>query len=107
QLVVPGVEHVLTTLARRYALQEVVALLEHAPEARDGSRIARLDLDQHLVEEPAPQLGAALSRAQVVGPEQPHPDVDGQVDGPPTAPAARSCDGCEGAGDEGAPVWCA
>src|SRR2546426_7213035 len=86
QLVVPRVEHVLTTLARRYALQEVVALLEHAPEARDGSRIARLDLDQHLVEEPAPQLGAALDQAQVVGPEQRHPEVAGQVDRPPACP---------------------
>src|SRR5207245_8935682 len=86
QLVVPRVEHVLTTLARRYALQEVVALLEHAPEARDGPRIARLDLDQHLVEEPAPQLGAALDQAQVVGPEQRHPEVAGQVDRPPACP---------------------
>src|SRR2546427_4099929 len=86
QLVVPRVEHVLTTLARRYALQEVVALLEHAPEAGDGSRIARLDLDQHLVEEPAPQLGAALDQAQIVGPEQRHPEVAGQVDRPPACP---------------------
>src|SRR3989449_4730392 len=86
QLVVPRVEHVLTTLARRYALQEVVALLEHAPEAADGWPIARLDLDQHLVEERAPQLGAALDQAQVVGPEQRHPEVAGQVARPPACP---------------------
>src|SRR5207245_10459866 len=77
QLVVPRVEHVLTTLARRYALQEVVALLENAPEARDGSRIARLDLAQRLVEEPAPQLGAALVQARVIGTEQRHQEDAG------------------------------
>src|SRR5437870_13561055 len=73
QLVVPRVEHDLTTLARRYALPEVVALLEHAPEARDGPRIARLARDQHLDHEPPPQLGAALDHAQVAGPQQRHP----------------------------------
>src|SRR5256886_14730413 len=87
---VPGVEHVLAhvlaAVARRYALQQVVPLREHAPQAREGSRIARLDLDQHLVEEPAPQLGATLDQAKVVGPKQRHPEVTGQVDCPPPCP---------------------
>ena len=87
--------HVLASLARRDAFEEAVALLEHAAQACQGSRVAGLDLDQHLIEETAAQLRAALDQAQVIGPEQRRAEVARQVERPP--PHSVHLDGPAGA----------
>ena len=59
----------------------LVALLDHAGVAAQGAGVAGLDLDQHLVQEPAPVLRPGLDQVEVIGPEKCDPEEAGQVDG--------------------------
>ena len=77
ELLIPCVERVGAGILGRHPLEQAVALLEHPAEPGQGTRVARLDLDKHLVEEPAPELRTGLDKAQVVRPEEHHPEVAG------------------------------
>src|SRR5689334_23318504 len=79
QLMVPGLEHVLTVNAHGDPLEERVALLEDAAQACERSRVAGLDLDEHLVEEASPQLGTSLDQPEVVRPEKRDAEVARKV----------------------------
>ena len=75
QLLIPGVEHVLAALAGGDPFEQPVALLQHPAQAGERSRVTRLDLDEHLVQEAPAELGSSLHQPQVVGPEQRDPKV--------------------------------
>src|SRR5438128_3448217 len=88
ELLVPRFEHVVTALARSHALEQAVALLQHTPQAREGAGVARLDLDEHLVEKSPPELGTSLDEAKVVRPEEHDPEITRQIN----CPAPRAVD---------------
>ena len=82
QFGVPHVELVGRGLARRDPLQKAVALLEDPAQPGECSRIARLDLDEQLVEEAPALVRTRLDEAKVVRPEQRDPEMPRQIDGP-------------------------
>jgi len=69
-----------------FSWSRAVALLEDAAQRGERASVARLDLDQHLVEKAAPQLRAGLDQAEVVRPEERDPEVARQVERAPPCP---------------------
>src|ERR1700693_5822759 len=63
ELQVPRLEDVAGLLARRDLLEQAVALLEHALQPGQGAGVTRLDLHEHLVQKPAPQLRSRFDEA--------------------------------------------
>src|SRR5438067_13079619 len=53
ELVIPGLQHVLATLAGGDSFVQAVALLQHPAEIRQGPGVYRLDLDESLVHKPS------------------------------------------------------
>src|SRR5258708_1033695 len=91
QLLIPCLEHLLATGAGRDLLKQAVALLEDPAQTGERPGVARLDLDQHLVEEAPAELGAGLDQPQVIRPEEGDPEMARKVEGP--APDAIDLDG--------------
>src|SRR6266571_583640 len=79
ELGVPRFQHARRLLAGGDPLEQAFALLEHPPEGGQVARVARLDLHEHLVEEAPALLGPRLDQAEVVGPEERHPEMARQV----------------------------
>src|SRR5207245_7613672 len=84
QLGVPHLELIGPCLAGHDALQQAVALFEDPAQARKGSRIAGLDLDEQLVEEAPALVRTRLDEAEVVGPEEGDTEMSREVDSPAT-----------------------
>ena len=68
--------------------------LQHTPQPSEGARVARLDLDEHLVEKSPPELGTSLDEAKVVRPEEHDPEITRQINCP--APRAVDLDRASG-----------
>src|SRR5258708_12286876 len=85
---VPHLQDVSSFLTGRDLLQEAVALLQHTFQPGQGSRVARPDLHQHLVEETTPELCSCLDDPQAIGPQNPTPKSPRQIQTPSPPPTA-------------------
>src|ERR1700686_2871682 len=83
ELQVPSLENVARLLARGDLFEQAVALLEHALQPGQGAGVAWLDLHEHLVQKPAPQLRSRFDEAEVIRPEERDAEAAGKIERPP------------------------
>src|SRR6476660_5493147 len=75
QLLIPCLQQVPPGFATSHLLEQAVALLEDPLQTRQRAGVARLDLDQHLVQKAPPELRSGLDQAEVVRPEKGDPEM--------------------------------